>query len=188
MVFALDTAKQSFNIILQIGAGTGLLYLMRWFWWRVTAWCEIVAMSSSFGISILFLILGKNGVIVGTYQQLLITIAFTTVCWIAMAYAGPQTDAAVLISFYKKVHPFGPGWRRVRELAGISPGEAATWAQHENIPLSLLGWSTGCAMIWSALFTVGNFLYGRMDYAYALLAVFVVTAAILIGVINRLWN
>jgi len=188
MVFALDTAKQSFSIILQIGAGTGLLYLMRWFWWRVTAWCEIVAMSSSFGISILFLILTKSGVIVGTYQQLLITVGFTTVCWISTAYLGPQTDPAVLIAFYKKVHPFGPGWQRVRELAGISPAQAAEWSQHENVPLSLLGWSTGCAMIWSALFAVGNFLYGRMDYAVALLAIFLVSAAILIRVINRLWN
>jgi hypothetical protein len=184
----LATAKESFNIILQIGAGTGLLYLMRWFWWRVTAWCEIVAMSSSFGISIVFLVLTRSGLTVGTYQQLLITVALTTVCWVATAYLGPRTDPAVLISFYQKVHPFGPGWRRVRELAGISPAEAATWAQHENIPLSLLGWSTGCAMIWSALFTVGNFLYGRMDYAFALLAIFIVTGGILIRVVNRLWN
>ena len=188
LVFALDTAKQSFSIILQIGAGTGLLYLMRWFWLRVTAWCEIVAMSSSFGISILFLIMTKMGVVVGTYQQLLFTVAFTTFCWIATAFFGPQTDPAVLVAFYKKVHPFGPGWRRVREAAGISPAQAAEWAQHENVPLSLLGWSTGCAMIWSALFTVGNFLYGRMDYAFVLLAIFVVTAAVLIRVINRLCN
>jgi hypothetical protein len=187
LVFALDTAKQSFNIILQIGAGTGLLYLMRWFWWRVTAWCEIVAMSSSFGISVGFLILSKNGVSIDTYQQLLITVAFTTVCWIATAYLGPQTDSATLIDFYQKVHPFGPGWRRVRAKAGISEAEAAAWAQNENIPLSLLGWSTGCAMIWSALFMVGNFLYGRMGYAIALMAIFVVTGAILIRVINRLW-
>jgi SSS family solute:Na+ symporter len=188
LVFALATAKESFNIILQIGAGTGLLYLMRWFWWRVTAWCEIVAMCSSFGISIVFLILTRSGVEVDTDKQLLFTIAFTTVCWIATAYMGPQTDPAVLVSFYKKVHPFGPGWQRVRDLAGISPAQAAEWSQHENVPLSLLGWSTGCAMIWSALFTVGNFLYGRMDYAWMLLGVFVVTGGILIRVINRLWN
>jgi solute:Na+ symporter, SSS family len=188
LVFALATAKESFNIILQIGAGTGLLYLMRWFWWRVTAWCEIVAMCSSFGISLIFLFMARNGMVVGTYQQLLITIAFTTAGWIATAYVGPQTDSAVLISFYKKVHPFGPGWRRVRELAGISPAQAAEWSQHENVPLSLLGWSTGCVMIWSALFSVGNFLYGRMGYAYALLVIFIVTGGILIRVVNRLWN
>jgi hypothetical protein len=144
-------------------------------------------MSSSFGISVGFLILSKNGVSIDTYQQLLITVAFTTVCWIATAYLGPQTDSATLIDFYQKVHPFGPGWRRVRAKAGISEAEAAAWAQNENIPLSLLGWSTGCAMIWSALFMVGNFLYGRMGYAIALMAIFVVTGAILIRVINRLW-
>lgn len=134
------------------------------------------------------LILDKNRIVIGTYQQLLITVAFTTVCWIATAYIGPQTDAATLIDFYQKVHPFGPGWRRVSVQAGISEAEAATWAQHENIPLALLGWSTGCVMIWSALFTVGNFLYGRMGYTAALLAIFVVSAAILIRVINRLWR
>ena len=56
-MFALDTAKEAFSLILQVGAGTGLLYLVRWFWWRVTAWCEIVAMISSFGLSVVFLIL-----------------------------------------------------------------------------------------------------------------------------------
>src|SRR3984957_5365366 len=187
LVFALDTAKESFNIILQIGAGTGLLYLMRWFWWRVTAWCEIVAMSSSFGISVIFLILSRNGVVIDPYQQLLFTVAFTTVCWIATAYLGPQTDMATLIDFYQKVHPFGPGWRRVRAKAGISEAQGAAWAQNKNIPLSLLGWSTGCAMIWSALFMVGNFLYGRVGYAIALMAIFVVTGVILIRVVNRLW-
>jgi SSS family solute:Na+ symporter len=188
LVFALDTAKDAFNLILQVGAGTGLLYLMRWFWWRVTAWCEIVAMCSSFGISVAFLILGKNGYLVPAEKQLLITVAFTTVCWMAAAYLGPQTDPAVLVAFYKKIHPFGPGWRRIRPLAGVSDTEAAVWAQHENIPLSLLGWSVGCTMIWSALFMVGNFLYGRMGYAAALGVVFAISAAVLIRVVNRLWN
>src|SRR5438270_5473613 len=86
MVFLLDTAKDSFNLLLQVGAGTGLLHLVRWFWWRVTAWCEIVAMVSSFGISVLLLIVAKNGVALTTTQQLLLTIAVTTVCWIATAY------------------------------------------------------------------------------------------------------
>src|SRR5438270_7918859 len=86
MVYLLDTAKDSFNLLLQVGAGTGLLHLVRWFWWRVTAWCEIVAMASSFGVSILLLILTKNGFAIGSTQQLVLTIAVTTVCWIATAY------------------------------------------------------------------------------------------------------
>ncbi|MGA2270270.1 MAG: sodium:solute symporter family protein [Bryobacteraceae bacterium] len=188
LVFALDTAKDTFNVILQIGAGTGLLYLVRWFWWRVTAWCEIVAMASSFAISLLFLILVKNGVALGTHYQLLITVVCTSLCWLATAYWGPQNDPLVLAEFYRKVHPFGPGWRRVRAQAGVSEAEAAMYARSENFPLALLGWFTGCIMIWSALFTVGNFLYGRINYALPLLAVFVVSAMIVIRVVQRLWK
>src|SRR5262249_36798380 len=99
---------------------------------------------------------------------------------------GPQTDRATLIAFYKKVRPFGPGWRRVREEAGISQAEAA--ATRENIPLALLGWSAGCAVIWSSLFTVGNFLYGRNSLAWLLLGVFLISALILLWVIKRLWG
>jgi SSS family solute:Na+ symporter len=186
LVFVLDSALSAFHVILQVGAGTGLLYLIRWFWWRVNAWCEVVAMVSSFGVSVVLLILNKNGFQISTHVALLITIAFTTVCWILTAYLGPQTDRKVLIEFYKKIRPFGPGWTRIREEAGISEKEAT--ATHENIPLALLGWVTGCTVIWSALFTVGNFLYGRMNYAYMLLGVFVVAGLMLLGVIRKLWS
>ncbi|HEV3200245.1 MAG TPA: sodium:solute symporter family protein [Bryobacteraceae bacterium] len=189
MVFALDTASGSFNVILQIGAGTGLLYLVRWFWWRVTAWCEIVAMVSSFCMSLLFLILTRSQAAPSTAAQLLITVAVTTVCWLATAYLGPQNDPKVLMDFYMKVRPFGPGWRPIQMRAGISNADATAMdLRTENFPLSLLGWFTGCIMIWSALFTVGNFLYGRMNYAFGLLAVFVLTGTILIQVVRRLWR
>jgi len=186
LVFVLDTAKDAFDVILQVGAGTGLLYLVRWFWWRVNAWSEVAAMVSSFAVSIAILILNKNGVSFTTHVALLITIAVTTVSWITTAYLGPETDRATLISFYKKVRPFGPGWKKIREEAGISEGEAR--ATHENIPMALLGWVAGCATIWSALFAVGNFLYGRTGYAVALLLVFMIGGAALIFVINRLWS
>ena len=79
MVYLLDTAKDNFDIILQVGAGTGLLYLLRWFWWRITAWCEVVAMISSFGISIVLLVLKKQSHLeISTAKALLITIAVTT--------------------------------------------------------------------------------------------------------------
>ena len=188
LVFALDTAKDAFVLILQVGAGTGLLYLLRWYWWRITAWCEIVAMVSSFGISVVFLIMHKNGVIVPSDQQLVITVAFTTVCWVIMAFAGPQTDEATLVDFYRRVSPIGPGWRYIRSIAGVSKAEATEYARRDNIPLAFLGWSAGCAMIWSALFSVGNYLYGRMGLAAALLAVFLVTGTIVIRVVNRLWS
>ncbi len=185
-VYLLDTAKQAFDIILQIGAGTGLLYLIRWFWWRVNAWCEVVAMISSFAVSIGFLVLSKSGVQFSTHVALIITVAITTVCWVVTAFVGPQTDRDTLVAFYKRVRPFGPGWTRIREEAGISEVEAR--ATRENIPLALLGWVTGCTVIWSALFTVGNFLYGRYAYAAVLFVVFVGAGAVLLRVINRVWS
>jgi hypothetical protein len=101
---------------------------------------------------------------------------------------GPETDHGTLVEFYRKVRPFGPGWRKIQVEAGVSDAEAAEHVKHENIPLSLLGWMAGCAAIWSSLFTVGNFLYGRTGYALGLLGVFAVSTAALVWVIKRLWR
>ena len=186
LVFVLDTAKDAFDVILQVGAGTGLLYLVRWFWWRVNAWCEVVAMVSSFTVSVVLLILAKNDVHFSTHVALLLTIAVTTVCWVATAYLGPETDRKVLIEFYKKIRPFGPGWTHVRLEAGIAESDAR--GRHENIPMALLGWVSGTTVVWSALFMIGNFLYGRMNNAIMLFAIFLVSGAALLYVINRLWS
>src|SRR5688572_14241800 len=117
-VYLLDTAKDAFDVILQIGAGTGLLYLVRWFWWRVNAWCEIVAMVSSFATSIVLLALVRGGAAISTHAALLVTIAVTTVSWLLAAYLAPQTDVEVLKAFYRKVRPYGPGWSRIRAEVG----------------------------------------------------------------------
>jgi SSS family solute:Na+ symporter len=188
LVFVLQTAQDSFNVILQVGAGTGLLYLLRWYWWRITAWCEIVAMLSSFLISAVFLLLHKEGIVLGTTRELVITVAFTTLCWVITAFVGPQTDRQKLIDFYLKVHPFGPGWRDVRLAAGVSDTEAASYARKDNIPLAMLGWVSGISVIWSALFTIGNLLYGRTGYTVVLFIVFVVSGSTLIWVTRRLWR
>jgi Na+/proline symporter len=186
-VYLLESAKDTFDIILQVGAGTGLLYLLRWFWWRINAWCEVVAMISSFAISATLLLLRREGVLeLSTHYALLLTVGITTVCWLVTAFAAPATDQATLIAFYKKVRPFGPGWRSVREAAGITEAEAA--ATHENIPLALLGWTAGCAVIWSSLFAVGTFLYSRYQQCALLLAVFLVSGFVLLRVINTLWS
>jgi Na+/proline symporter len=192
MVFLMESAKDSFDIILQVGAGTGLLYLIRWFWWRVNAWCEVNAMISSFLISIVFLALKRphfilrEGLVLPTHIALLITIAVTTATWVATAFLAKPTDPKVLLSFYRKVRPFGPGWKAVRAEAGISEEEAH--GSHENIPLALIGWASGVATIWSALFTVGNVLYGRWAWAAGLFGAFLVSGFILIRVINKLWE
>jgi Na+/proline symporter len=184
LVYLLDTAKDAFDVILQVGAGTGLLYLVRWFWWRVNAWCEVVAMISSFAVSIVLLVLARNGAAISTHRALLITIAVTTVCWVATAWLGPETDRKVLIAFYEKVRPAGPGWNPVRAAANLSGPRSAA----DNIPLALLGWVAGCTAIWSALFTVGNVLYMRPQAALLLFAVFAVSTITLVLIVRALWS
>jgi len=186
MVFLLETAKDAFDIILQVGAGTGLLYLMRWFWWRITAWCEVVAMVSSFAVSVGLLLFKRNGLDISTHLALLITAGITTVCWLLTAFVGPQTDRATLIEFYRKVRPTGPGWGRIRaEAGGVG---SPTVDQGENIPLALLGWSAGCALVWSGLFATGNLLYGRIGIACALLGVVAISGVVLLFSVRRQWR
>jgi len=185
LVFVLETAKDSFDIILQVGAGTGLLYLVRWFWWRVNAWCEVNAMISSFGFSILMLILRKVGLVIPTHYALILTVLATTAVWVLTAFLGPKTDPQTLVKFYRKVRPFGPGWEPIRKEAGLSRAEARTAG--DNFPVALVGWVSGSLTIWSALFMVGNFLYGRTTYALVLLGIFIASGLVLLRVINRLW-
>jgi SSS family solute:Na+ symporter len=183
LTFVLESAKDAFDIILQIGAGTGLLYLVRWFWWRINAWCEVAAMISSFFASVVLLILHKYGLVISTPAALLGTIAVTTACWFLAAYFCPQTDRQTLIDFYKKVKPFGPGWSEIARAAG----KGSEQPPHENIPLALLAWFTGCTVIYSSLFAIGNFLYGRMACALLLLALSILSSSLLILMINRQW-
>jgi len=144
-------------------------------------------MISSFGISVVFLVLKKYGVALGTAGPLLLTVAFTTVCWLATAYFGPRNDERVLVDFYRKVRPFGPGWQRIRLKAGIPEAEMAADARAANFSLALAGWFAGCIMIWSALFSVGNLLYGRMGYAAVLAAMFAASGTVVIRTVRKLW-
>jgi Na+/proline symporter len=183
---ALESAQDAFEILISIGAGTGLLYLLRWFWWRINAWTEVVAMVSSFTISVIFFILRKTGHAQPFAHTVLYSVAFTTLCWLIAVYVTPPTSRERLIAFYRKVHPSGPGWRVVREEAGVTEAEAARHSDHMGN--ATLGWVAGCLTIWSSLFAIGNFLYGRTQLALILTAVFVVSGLVLITVTNRLWD
>jgi Na+/proline symporter len=182
----LNSAQDAFEILISIGAGTGLLYLMRWFWWRINAWCEIAAMASSFTISVLFFIMKKTGHPLPFANTVICSVAFTTVCWVLTAFLGPLTSRDRLISFYKKVHPAGPGWTAIRLEAGVSESEAALHGDHMGA--ASLGWISGCLLIWSSLFAIGNFLYGRLNYALPLTVVVIVSGLVLLAVVNRLWT
>jgi solute:Na+ symporter, SSS family len=182
-VYALDTAKSAFDIILQVGAGTGLLYLARWFWWRVNAWCEVVAMISSLAVSVLLLILARQGFPLSSHFALVTTVIATTACWVATAYLAPQTDPEVLRAFYLKVRPGGPGWGPVRASLGV----AADAAVGDPLPLALVGWAVGCTLVWSSLFAIGQALYGEWTLAAVLGATAIVSGTALALLSRRLW-
>jgi solute:Na+ symporter, SSS family len=182
----LESSQDAFEVLISIGAGTGLLYLLRWFWWRINAWTEVVAMISSFTVSVVFFVLRKTGHAQPFAHTVLYSVALTTICWLITAYVSPPTSRERLIAFYRKVHPSGPGWRVVREEAGISESEGAL--ESDRMGQATLGWIAGCLTIWSSLFAIGNILYGRYQLAAILLAVFVVSGLVLIYVINNLWD
>ena len=182
----LTSAQEAFEVLISIGAGTGLLYLLRWFWWRVNAWCEVVAMASSFAISTVFFVMKKNGHPLPFDKTVLCSVAFTTMCWVITAFIGAPTQREKLIAFYKKVHPAGPGWTKIRKEAGVSEAEAAFHGDHMG--MASLGWVSGCVVIWSSLFSIGNFLYGRTQTAAILAAIFVVSGTVLLYVVNHLWD
>ena len=164
----LATAAESFNLILKIGAGTGLIYLLRWFWWRINAWSEVAAMASSFIISIGFFIAGKQGHTVPDHISLIITVALSTLCWVAVTYMTAPTDEKTLVSFYKLVRPAGPGWTRIRALAGVGPSP-------DSMSVALGGWVLGCVFVYSALFGTGSLLYGNQSIGIVWFVVFVIS-------------
>ncbi len=182
----MSSAQQAFQVLLSIGAGTGLLYIARWFWWRVSAWCEIVAMVVSLVTSLAVPRLMPGADFATTT---IVQVGITTLAWLITAFAGPQTDRATLLSFVRKVKPAGPGWTAQRAEAGISDREVA---DENRIGASMIGWLSGCIVIWSSLFAIGNFLYAsgdpsRMADAWILTGVFVVSGVVLLSVTRTLW-
>ena len=154
LTYVLDTARTGFELLLSIGAGTGLLYLLRWFWWRINAWTEIAAMITSFVVAASFFIAARAGSGPPAHIALIITVAVTTVVWIAVAYLTPATDRATLVQFYRVVRPAGPGWESIRREAGVGPSP-------DSLAQSVLGWVLGCVFVYAALFGTGSFLYGH---------------------------
>ncbi len=182
----MTSAQQAFEVLLSIGAGTGLIYIARWFWWRVSAWCEIVAMVMSLVTSLAVPLLMPDD---GFATRTIVQVTITTLAWLITAYVGPETDRATLISFYRKVKPVGPGWTDIRAAAGVTDAEVA---QENRIGSALLGWISGCVVIWSSLFAIGNFLYSsgdptRLKMAWILTAVFAVSGYVLLKVTQQLW-
>ena len=181
LTFYLDTASAGFTLLLSIGAGTGLLYLLRWYWWRVNAAAEIAAMVGSFGIAIGFEIARANGATIPGHHALLITVGATTVIWLAAAFLGAKTDDSVLLRFYELVRPAGPGWKAIRARAGVG-------ASPDSVPQALLGWLCGVLFVYAALFGVGSLLVGNGPLAIAWSVVFVLSGFGAYRVVQGFWR
>lgn len=181
VTLVLDSARASFELLMSIGAGTGLLYLLRWFWWRINAWSEIAAMASSFVVAVGFFVAARMGYPVPSHISLIATVLTTSIVWLTVTFLTTPTDAATLEKFYRLTRPAGPGWTAVRERTGLP-------ASPDSLPQSFLAWILGCCFVYSALFGVGSLLYGKMGPAALWAVIFVVSGGMLIRILPRMWT
>jgi Na+/proline symporter len=172
----LENALQAFQILLQIGAGTGLLFILRWFWWRINAYAEIAAMAVSVLIAALLEVFQPA---LGASLRLVLGVTITTVAWIAVTLLTRPTEVSTLRRFYRLARPGGPGWRRVADDAAADgetfPDPSADW----TVPRGILAMLAGCLAVYAALFGTGYWIYGQRLVAAALTLVALVSAATL---------
>ena len=156
----LQTAIQAFNILLTVGAGTGLLFLMRWFWWRVNAYSEISAMIISFAAALYFQFADLPDF--SEWQRLVTGVAVTTVGWVLVSFVTPATDSETLRSFYRLIQPGQPGWRAVIDNARREGVELVEPANNTGMATSILAVFCGCVGVYSLLFAIGSWVYGNV--------------------------
>ena len=178
----MENAKQSFDIILQIGAGTGLLFILRWFWWRVNAISEITAMVVSFLVALALQLDFAADLVF--YEKLLISVVVTNVCWIMVALFSKPTQESVLVSFVAKIRPMGQGWSPIIEKAIQTGALTSQQMGSGKLANQILAMIVGCFMIYGLLFGLGYLIYGQMATALVCFGVFLISAF----VIWKLWS
>jgi len=165
----LSSVEKAWKFLLAMGAGTGLVLILRWYWWRISAWSEISAMIVSFLASLVFMNVVPPRFAAGDPNAdawiMIGTVAVTTVTWVLATFLTKPEPDAVLDSFYRRVRPGGPGWRRVSERLGYGresiPGGALAWTN----------WIAGIVAVYSTLFGLGKLVFGQLGMGFGLLAV-----------------
>ena len=186
LALLLSNALQAFNILLQVGAGTGLIFILRWFWYRINVYSEITAMIVSFLVALYLQIihprLGYE--IIPSELQLVIGVAITTIIWISVTLLTPTEDQKTLQEFYRKIQPGGIGWKKVVDQAkkdGVKiEGEKGAW----DVPTGILCMLIGSITIYSFLFSIGYFLYKDFNLAFILLSISIISLYFL----SRTWR
>ena len=185
LALMLTNALQLFDFILMFGAGTGLIFILRWFWWRINAWSEISAICVSGIVSVLFNMEVVSSVLFGEsalmpeYMKFPMVVLITTVAWLVVTFATPAEDKEVLLSFYKKTVPGGPGWKAI---VGKEQIESEGW----SVPSGILAMLLALAMIYSMLFATGYFIYGNLQLGGILLVIALISAYFLSKVWRRI--
>ena len=159
----LSNSLQAFNIMLQVGAGTGMLFILRWFWWRINAVSEISAMTISFIVAVYFEFIHQSlgFAALADWQRLTIGVAVTTTGWIAATLATRPTDRKTLIGFCRLVRPGGPGWRLILKSADQADLSSEVTDTSWDVPGSILCMFLGCAAVYSVLFATGYWIYSN---------------------------
>ncbi|HIL66573.1 MAG TPA: Na+:solute symporter [Flavobacteriales bacterium] len=185
LALMLTNALQLFDFILMFGAGTGLIFILRWFWWRINAWSEISAIFVSGIVSVLFNMEVVSSVLFGEtalmpeYMKFPMVVLITTVVWLVVTFATPAEDKEVLLSFYKKTVPGGPGWKAI---VGNEQIESEGW----SVPSGILAMLLALAMIYSMLFSTGYFIYGNLQLGGILMLIALIAAYLLSKVWSRI--
>ena len=169
--------EAAWRIIIALGAGTGLVYILRWYWWRISAWSEISAMATALITFTVLTVSGKfdpTETLSGAYLML-VTTAITTVVWVAVTFLTPPTSRATLESFYRRVRPGGPGWRKIAREIGYPDDVIGAGV------LSWVNWLAAVVTVYTALFGIGKLIFGPRSQAILFLAI----AAIAFSIIAR---
>ena len=161
----LTSAKEAFDLLLILGAGTGLLYILRWFWWRINAMCEIVAMVASIVVGVAFIVL-KDILDLAGWHMLIIGTLITTTAWVITAFVTSPTDDSVLMSFYNRIRPNGIGWDGF--LSKMRSQGVEIEVSNSSLGLEIILSSFGIIGVYCALFATGNFIYGKYTLGLAL--------------------
>lgn len=174
LALVLTNALQLFDIILMFGAGTGLIFILRWFWWRINAWSEISAMFVSGIVSIVlnFTSLGEtlfgDAGVMPSWAKFPFVVLITTVVWIAVTYMTQAETKDVLQNFYKRIQPGGPGWSKVISEANREDIELVDQNEGWSVPSGILAMLVGCLLIYSIMFATGKLIYGEYTSALGL--------------------
>lgn len=179
---ALNNALQAFNILLQIGAGTGLLFILRWFWWRINAISEITAMVASFAIALVMEFVVKDAW--QSHEKLVFGVIMTTIAWLVATFISRPTDTNTLMQFYRLIRPHSIGWRPVIHEIEISGSKELHTGSGRSIATEILMMFLGCVMVYGLLFGIGFVLYGRMMPSL----VTIVVSALSAWTLYMLWN